>query len=285
MKVSTFASIKVFPIAEKVPFDPADHSTLALRLVEVGELHSGVGDEDSSEDFFNVLEVGSGSELGVAGGKPPGVCSSDIVTCSHPTVRVNFGPEYSNLFTELSQEDEMCNDRPCDKISFHLFESFSIDCRLTAAADGGDFESIVEEGFEVVIAAPVEAEDAEAIDGDAFEGILKYLYSFEEIRYNSSLLPSIHQNSPQAHREGGALEITGEGIGGGGLVVELREKGIKDLIGHGAVEAVVDVELLGLGEGCELFGSEEAGLDDLHSSRFSVVFARGRISFQEASFV
>jgi hypothetical protein len=46
VKVSGFAGIEVSPVFEEVPFDRADHSGLALRLVQIRHLHSRVGAED-----------------------------------------------------------------------------------------------------------------------------------------------------------------------------------------------------------------------------------------------
>ena len=55
MYVARFNGVEVESVIEKVPFDCADAIALSGLRVELGELHSRIGDEDRTERLFDIL--------------------------------------------------------------------------------------------------------------------------------------------------------------------------------------------------------------------------------------
>ena len=91
------------------------------------------------------MEIGSCSEVTKATAESASVCSSDIVTCSDPTVRSNLGLENSNLLTEIAAREDMVNKRFCEKVHFKLFERISVDSSLTGPSNWRKLEIGVKE--------------------------------------------------------------------------------------------------------------------------------------------
>ena len=147
MNIPRLNSIEVLSVIEKVPFDCADAVALSGLRVELGELHSRIGDEDRTERLFNILEVASSSKLRKARTPAASRSTSNIVASSKSSIGVNARFEDGDLFAKIPHGGDVVDDLSGDEVLFHLLEGFTVDGDRAAALDGRDGELVVEKVF------------------------------------------------------------------------------------------------------------------------------------------
>ena len=145
VNISRFNCVEVGRVIEKVPFDCADAIALSGLRVELGELHSRIGDEDRTERLFNILEIASGSKLREARTPAASRSTSNIVASSKSSIGVNARFEDGDLFAKVPHGCDVADDLAGDEVLFHLLEGFAVDGDRAAALDGRDGELVVEE--------------------------------------------------------------------------------------------------------------------------------------------
>jgi hypothetical protein len=63
MEITGLAGVEILGVAEDIPAQSSYIAAIGLLEIDVGELHSGVGDEDAAETLFNVLEISTSSKV------------------------------------------------------------------------------------------------------------------------------------------------------------------------------------------------------------------------------
>lgn len=149
VEVSGFASVKVTPVFEEVPFDCSDETRFSLFKVDVGELVSVVCDEDASESLLDILKIPSSAEVAKARTKSTCRCSRDVIRCAHPSVAVNFSLKNPDLFSDVSKGENVADDWLGVEVDIEALQCIAIDCRGVDALrvplfDGGQGEDGVE---------------------------------------------------------------------------------------------------------------------------------------------
>jgi hypothetical protein len=127
MEVPGFAGIEILPVSEDVPAERADIPAVRLFEVDVGKLHSWIGDEDSSQPLFNVLEISTSTEIVEARRKSTRCSSCDVIAGSKASVGVNFCFKDANLFSKVSKRKDMCNDRLGKEVDLKSFKCVTVD--------------------------------------------------------------------------------------------------------------------------------------------------------------
>jgi hypothetical protein len=245
MKISTFASIEVSPVFEKVPLYRADRPRLGLFEVDISEFITWVCNEYAAETVFNVLHVRSSSEITEVGTETPRSSTGNVVRGPNATIGINSCLENSNLLIAVSKRKNVGYNWSSHEVIVQLLKRVSIDgggvdSVTVPLFDRGEGEDFVEEPLELRRRVRVEVVEPEAEREDFFKVRLQVVAVGFVLAKGPQAGLLVHEDPAELHLRHGSLKGFLELINGAGLVVELREKGFEDLGSDAAVKGVVD---------------------------------------------
>src|SRR5688572_5910688 len=116
MKVSRLASVKVPRVSEDTPDEEAKDSRLGLRLVDISEFISRVGNKDAEKFFRDVLKIGSSVESILRGTPSSGFSSRDIVGCPHTLVGVDLRSQNLDFLGTFLDRKNAVDKGPSDHV-------------------------------------------------------------------------------------------------------------------------------------------------------------------------
>src|SRR6266403_5504633 len=163
----------------------------------------------------------------------------------------------------------MSDNRLGNRICFHLFECFAINCRAASLPNDWDAQVIIEQRMQVRVRSPVEVREADAVEYDPLKVPFKRLDLVMEFLYDFGFSSKINSYSPQSHLKRRSLEFLGEPIGCGSMIIQLWKKDVENFRCNTTVQPVVDLISFPLGGG--IIWSYLCGVDDSHASRLIVV--------------
>lgn len=241
MWVARFACIEVSPVAEKVPFNRAYAEGFSGLRVELGELITGISDENASKRLLNVLKIATCSEFREARRESTCAGSSDIIARSYSIIWIDFRSKDRNLISKFRKSVDVCNKLLGDGVEGELFSGPAVGCWASGLADRRESKSGVKQSMEVSMGSPVEGEESDAFEDDSVELGFESLDGFVGFIYNLLFPGLVYEDAAASHLEGWALKGAGEVVGRGADWIELGGHRGVAVVGDAYVEAVVDL--------------------------------------------
>jgi len=154
----------------------------------------------------------------------------------------------------------------------HLLKGLVVASGAALFADGGDTKVPIEELLQIGVGATTKGGHPYAIQNYLLKLPFKPVDDVVVLVDNILSPGLIHKYSPQLHLKYGPLQGTGECVGSGRMVIQLREKHIKNLGCDTTIESIVNI--LSLLLVLKVFGKSKVGVDQAHHSSLMVMLKR-----------